>query len=96
MPSCDHLANLPTTPVKSQVEELICQDCVAEGKRDWVNLRMCLACGHVGCCDSSPSKHATQHFTTTQHPIMQSFMPDQTWVWCYVDEVMEEVGRKLY
>jgi uncharacterized UBP type Zn finger protein len=63
-----------------------CEECLASGS-EWVQLRICLTCGHVGCCDSSPGKHATAHFHATGHPIMQSFEPGETWKWCYVDKV---------
>jgi uncharacterized UBP type Zn finger protein len=53
-----------------------------------VHLRLCLICGHVGCCDSSPNKHATQHFHATQHPIIQSFEKGENWRWCYVDQTL--------
>jgi uncharacterized UBP type Zn finger protein len=53
---------------------------------DWVHLRLCLSCGHVGCCDSSPNKHGTKHFKSTGHPIIRSFEPGEGWKWCYVDE----------
>lgn len=62
-----------------------CQECLQIGS-DWVHLRLCLSCGHVGCCDSSPNKHATKHFKTTEHPIIRSFEPGETWEWCYPDE----------
>jgi uncharacterized UBP type Zn finger protein len=64
-----------------------CEECLATGGR-WVSLRMCLSCGHVGCCDSSPGRHATAHFRSTAHPVMRSAEPGQDWGWCYVDEVM--------
>ena len=64
-----------------------CEDCLREGTK-WVHLRMCLICGHVGGCDSSPRKHATKHFHTTKHPIMRSIEPGESWGWCYVDELM--------
>ncbi len=64
-----------------------CEDCLREGS-EWVHLRMCLECGHMGCCDSSPRKHATKHFHTTKHPIMRSAETGESWGWCYVDEVM--------
>jgi CPA2 family monovalent cation:H+ antiporter-2 len=51
----------------------------------WVQLRMCLKCGHVGCCDSSKNKHATAHFRATGHPVMRSIQPGESWKWCYVD-----------
>jgi uncharacterized UBP type Zn finger protein len=55
------------------------------GAERWVHLRMCLACGHVGCCDSSPGKHATRHFETTGHPLMRSIERGESWLWCYAD-----------
>ena len=63
-----------------------CEECLRMGDR-WVHLRMCLACGHVGCCDDSKNKHATKHFQQTQHPIMTSFEPGEDWSWCYVDGI---------
>jgi len=62
-----------------------CEECLKTGSR-WLHLRLCLACGHVGCCDDSPNRHATQHFHATKHPLMRSFEPGETWGWCYVDE----------
>ena len=53
----------------------------------WVHLRLCLGCGHVGCCDSSKNKHATKHFHATKHAIMRSFEPGENWGWCYIDEL---------
>ena len=64
-----------------------CEDCLKTGD-SWVHLRMCLICGHVGCCDSSKNKHATKHFHRTKHPIVQSIEPGEDWRWCYVDEMM--------
>lgn len=61
-----------------------CEDCLRTGGI-WVHLRECLTCGHVGCCDSSPNKHATAHFHATEHPIVSSAEPGETWAWCYVD-----------
>jgi uncharacterized UBP type Zn finger protein len=73
----------------------VCSDCVALGDT-WVHLRLCLTCGHVGCCDESKNKHATAHFHATQHPVIRSFEPDETWRWCYVDETVSDLpGRKL-
>lgn len=66
-----------------------CEECLKTGSR-WVHLRLCLECGHVGCCDSSPNKHATKHFHATSHPVIRSFEPHEDWGWCYVDEVMME------
>ena len=64
-----------------------CEDCLREGGT-WVHLRLCLSCGHVGCCDSSPNRHASKHAAGSGHPIIQSFLPGETWRWCYVDEVI--------
>jgi hypothetical protein len=62
-----------------------CEECLATGGR-WVHLRLCLGCGHIGCCDSSPGRHATKHFLASAHPVIQSFEPGETWGWCYVDQ----------
>jgi uncharacterized UBP type Zn finger protein len=67
-----------------------CEDCLAIGGR-WVHLRLCMTCGHVGCCDNSPNRHATKHFRAEGHPLIQSFEPGERWWWCYVDEVTFEV-----
>lgn len=64
-----------------------CEECLQTGSA-WVHLRLCLTCGHVGCCDSSPNRHARRHFHRTTHPIVQSFEPGEDWRWCYVDEAM--------
>jgi uncharacterized UBP type Zn finger protein len=63
-----------------------CEDCIKIGDT-WVHLRLCLTCGHVGCCDSSKNKHATKHFHGTSHPLIRSIEPGERWVWCYVDEL---------
>ena len=62
-----------------------CEDCLKTGDQ-WVHLRICLICGHVGCCDNSKNKHATQHFHDTGHPLIQSIQPGETWRWCYIDK----------
>jgi uncharacterized UBP type Zn finger protein len=66
-----------------------CEECLKMGGR-WVHLRLCLSCGHVGCCDSSQNKHATKHFHATNHPLVKSLEPGEDWAWCYVDEVVLE------
>lgn len=66
-----------------------CEDCLRGGGR-CVHLRLCLSCGHVGCCDSSPNRHASKHFRATRHPIVQSIEPGEDWRWCYVDEAIVE------
>jgi uncharacterized UBP type Zn finger protein len=63
-----------------------CEDCLAMGAT-WVHLRLCMSCGHVGCCDQSPNKHATAHFHDVGHPIIQSYEPGEDWWWCYVDDL---------
>jgi uncharacterized UBP type Zn finger protein len=63
-----------------------CKECLEMGD-GWVHLRLCLSCGHVGCCDSSKNKHASAHYRHDKHPIVQSFEPGEDWRWCYVDEV---------
>ncbi|HKV87362.1 MAG TPA: UBP-type zinc finger domain-containing protein [Candidatus Dormibacteraeota bacterium] len=70
-----------------------CEECLKTGMK-WLHLRMCLACGHVGCCDSSPGKHATRHFHETRHPVMRSFDPGEDWGWCFLDNVMLEPAPK--
>lgn len=79
--ACEHFQQArPVTPSAQG-----CGDCLQTGDT-WVHLRMCLVCGHVGCCDSSKNKHATQHFRATNHPVIRSFQPGEEWGWCYVDE----------
>ena len=68
-----------------------CEDCLAIGGR-WVHLRLCMTCGHVGCCDSSPNRHASKHAAADQHPIVRSMEPGERWYWCYVDEIAFEMG----
>jgi uncharacterized UBP type Zn finger protein len=65
-----------------------CVGCVDEGRDDWVDLRLCLSCGYVGCCDSSPRRHATLHYGAADHPVMRSFEEGESWRWCFVDEVV--------
>lgn len=81
--TCTHLDQIHDVTPSAQG----CEECLASGDT-WVQLRECLICGHVGCCDSSKNKHATQHFHATQHPIIRSFKSGQDWRWCYVDQVM--------
>ena len=80
---CSHLQTISEVTPSAEG----CEECLAIGS-DWVHLRLCLTCGHVGCCDSSPNRHATKHFHATKHPIVQSFEPGEDWKWCYVDELM--------
>ncbi|MBI4468603.1 MAG: UBP-type zinc finger domain-containing protein [Acidobacteria bacterium] len=62
-----------------------CEECLRMGDR-WVHLRICMTCGHVGCCDSSKNKHASKHVSETDHPIVKSLQPAEHWAWCYADE----------
>jgi uncharacterized UBP type Zn finger protein len=66
-----------------------CEECEKMGAQ-WVHLRLCLTCGHVGCCDDSINKHGTKHFKKTNHPIIKSYEPGENWKWCFVDELMME------
>lgn len=75
----------------SQIQDVIpsadgCEDCLKIGD-DWVHLRLCLTCGHVGCCDDSKNKHATRHHHETEHPMIVSYEEGENWLWCYVDKV---------
>lgn len=83
MPDCTHLGQIKIT----QTDTSVCQDCVKTGDH-WVHLRMCLICGHVGCCDSSKNRHATRHFHETSHPLVRSIEPGERWMWCYVDQAL--------
>jgi monovalent cation/hydrogen antiporter len=78
--TCDHLESTPAVETQPEPE---CGDCLREGTR-WVALRQCLECGNLGCCDSSPRRHATRHFHETQHPVMESAEPGEDWRWCYI------------
>ncbi len=81
---CSHLNAVDPTVEPTSTG---CEDCLAIGS-SWVHLRMCMTCGHVGCCDSSPHRHATRHWRATGHPIVQSYEPGEDWWWCYPDELM--------
>ena len=80
---CEHFELLqPVTPSARG-----CEECLELGDT-WVHLRICLVCGHVGCCNDSKNKHATRHFHDTGHAVMRSFEPGETWGWCYVDRLL--------
>jgi len=83
METCEHLQQTRQPFATAHTEG--CEECLATGAR-WVELRLCLICGHVGCCDSTPGKHATAHFHKTGHAVMQSYEPGAGWGWCYVHE----------
>ena len=84
---CTHLDRIGEVPPSANG----CEDCLAAGSRNWVHLRVCQTCGHVGCCDSSPGRHATKHFQATADPLVRSYEPGEEWFWCFVDEVAFEV-----
>jgi CPA1 family monovalent cation:H+ antiporter len=84
---CEHLENAPDA-VAPQSEPDACPDCLAMNERSWVHLRMCLSCGHVGCCDSSPNRHASKHFQGTDHPVIRSIELGESWRWCFKDAVL--------
>jgi uncharacterized UBP type Zn finger protein len=80
---CTHMDQVKFTTTKKHG----CEECLKMGDR-WLHLRLCLSCGHVGCCDSSKNKHASKHFQQSKHPLVRSIEPGESWVWCYVDEVV--------
>jgi uncharacterized UBP type Zn finger protein len=84
--TCHHLEVACSQPAL-EPNTIGCEECLQSGDR-WVHLRLCLACGHVGCCDNSRNKHATAHFHATGHPVIRSFEPGESWVWCYEHEVI--------
>jgi hypothetical protein len=86
--ACTHLGVVDETAEPSSTG---CEDCLRTGD-GWRHLRMCRVCGHVGCCDSSPHKHATAHNASTGHPLVSSYEPGEDWWWCYVDEVAFDVA----
>jgi hypothetical protein len=81
---CSHTNSIELTELPPRIDG--CEDCLAIGGT-WVHLRMCQTCGRIGCCDSSPNRHASAHAHGTGHPIARSAEPDEDWSWCYVDEV---------
>ncbi len=84
METCSHLDSVKITQLPESVAG--CEDCLLTGD-SWVHLRICLQCGHVGCCDSSPNRHASRHARDSEHPIIRSLEPGEVWSWCFVDEV---------
>jgi uncharacterized UBP type Zn finger protein len=82
---CTHLDSVEFLEPVGEVPG--CEDCLKTGDR-WVHLRMCQTCGHIGCCDSSPNRHARAHWESSEHPIARSVQPGEDWSWCFVDELM--------
>ena len=84
MTHCTHLDSIEITELPESIEG--CEECLETGDK-WCHLRICLTCSHVGCCDSSPNKHATAHFKSRGHQLMRSVQPGEEWCWCFEDEV---------
>jgi uncharacterized UBP type Zn finger protein len=84
MAGCTHLDHVQITELPGEVAG--CEDCLASGGQ-WLHLRICLECGHVGCCDDSPNRHATAHHQASGHPLIRSIEPGEAWSWCFLDEV---------
>ena len=86
---CRHLDEIKITHTSKKG----CEECLKMGDT-WVHLRLCMSCGHVGCCDDSRNKHATSHFHATKHPLIRSIEPGESWIWCYVDNLIAgELGH---
>lgn len=81
---CTHVDQVTLLELPAAVDG--CEDCLASGDK-WLHLRICLGCGHVGCCDDSPHRHASTHAHATSHPVIRSLEPGEEWCWCYVDEI---------
>lgn len=89
--TCEHLDGVSASAFPPPRTPNGCEECLAQGMQ-WVSLRECKDCGHVGCCDSSPGKHATAHYRQTEHPVVRSIMPGDTWDWCYVHELTGQLA----
>jgi hypothetical protein len=81
---CSHLGEIKVTRLPESVDG--CEECLRDGT-PWLHLRICLSCGHVGCCDSSPNQHGSRHFQETGHPLIRSLEPGEDWSWCFVDDL---------
>ncbi|HEV7494266.1 UBP-type zinc finger domain-containing protein [Baekduia sp.] len=88
--SCTHLDTIEITELPEEVAG--CEDCLASGGV-WLHLRICLACGHVGCCDDSPGKHASAHAAADDHPLIRSLEPGEEWCWCFVDDLAMRIPQ---
>jgi uncharacterized UBP type Zn finger protein len=88
--TCSHLDSIEITELPAATDG--CVDCLRDGT-PWLHLRICLTCGHVGCCDDSPNRHATAHSTTGGHPIIRSLEPGEDWCWCYPDELAMRIPQ---
>src|SRR5215207_4547253 len=81
MPVCSHLAQIQVTALPASIEG--CEECLKIGS-SWLHLRMCMTCGKIGCCDSSPNRHASRHAHEASHPIVRSAEPGEDWSWCFL------------
>ena len=88
--SCTHLDTIEITELPEEVAG--CEDCLATGGV-WLHLRICLTCGHVGCCDDSPGKHASAHAAADDHPLIRSLEPGEDWCWCFVDDLAMRIPQ---
>ena len=86
---CTHLGGIRSVKPSARG----CEECLAVGDT-WLHLRICRTCGHVGCCDDSKNKHATEHFHATTHPIIEGYDPPEGWGWCFVDEVVFDLSDR--
>ena len=84
---CSHLEEVSGKATRPRTKG--CEECLKTGD-SWVHLRLCETCGHVGCCDDSKNRHASAHFRATNHPVIRSFEPDESWRYCYIDDQMSE------
>ncbi len=84
MPACTHLDQIVVTELPDEIAG--CEDCLAIGSQ-WLHLRMCLTCGKIGCCDSSPNRHARRHASASDHPLVRSAEPGEDWSYCFIDDV---------
>jgi uncharacterized UBP type Zn finger protein len=88
--SCTHLDTIEITELPQEVPG--CEDCLAAGGV-WLHLRICLRCGHVGCCDDSPGRHASAHAAAADHPLIRSLEPGEDWCWCFVDDLAMRIPQ---
>jgi uncharacterized UBP type Zn finger protein len=89
--SCSHLVpveDLHRRPIHPGTPG--CRECLEMGDI-WVHLRLCMSCGHVGCCDDSRNRHATAHYRACGHPVIRSYEPGENWAWCYPDKIFAQV-----
>jgi uncharacterized UBP type Zn finger protein len=90
MSTCAHLDTIVVTELPASTDG--CEDCLREGGV-WLHLRICLGCGHVGCCDDSPGRHASAHAAVSEHPLIRSLEPGEEWCWCFLDELAMRIPQ---